>query len=400
MQHMPLAMTPPLAVTAAASPDVRVGVIATSLNTPHLRGMGKYLGELCRQSRPEHRLELKLLAQDASKPMHAPVAPWISTDLFDWRGDRFFLWEQIGVPSRAARHGLQVLHYAENSVAWWQPTPTVVTIHDTLPWESDYETALQRLYWYHLQPRALLRADAVITISQSSARDIVARWPQLESRLSVIPHGIDTAYFDAATAPLPTGLAQRLGGRRYAVYLGGAMPRKRFTWAVETLAAQPDPDLVLVACGFGAAARQPAIDALPPTIQNRVLMADFLSDAELHALYRGAVAMLYPTLYEGFGFPAIEAQAAGVPAIFSPLGSLDELVGPLAMTVPAQDLQAWAAALTQACRMPDAQRRELAQKATAWAQRFRWSTSFEHHLEVYRRVASGAAGRTQPQGLA
>lgn len=379
---------------APATSALTVGLVATSLNTPHLRGMGKYLGELCRQVGPEHRLQLMLLAQDASKPMQAPTAPWISTDLFDWRGDRFYLWEQIGVPTRLRRHGLQVAHYAENSVAWWQPTPTVVTVHDTLPWETDYDTALERWYWYRLLPRALQRADAVITISQSSARDILARWPQLAAKLSVIPHGINAAYLDPATAAqppsLPAALAQRLGTRRYAVYLGGAMERKRFRWAVDTLAAQSDPELRLVACGFGAASRQPALQVLPAELRERVVMADFLSDAELLALYRGAVAVLYPTLYEGFGFPAIEAQAAGVPAIFSPLGSLAELVGPLALTAPAQDLAAWAAALEQSCRMPTAERRERAAQAARWARQFSWAASFASHLNIYREVAARA----------
>lgn len=368
---------------------LRVGISATSLNTSHLRGMGKYLLEMCSQAQPDDQLAWTLFAQDASKPMHLPRGQQVVADVFDYPGDRFSLWEQIGLPSRLGRHRLDVLHWAENTMAWWQPCPAVVTIHDTIPWEVELPTRWARWYWHELMPAAFRRCAAVITISESSRRDILARWPDLEPKLSVIPHGIEAAYFDAPTGPLPASLAASLGGARYAVYLGGPMPRKRFDWAVKVLAAQPDEALKLVACGFGAEARETARRALPAELRARVLFSEFLSDAELLALYRGAVAVLYPTLYEGFGFPAVEAQAAGVPVVFSPLGSLTELVGPLTTLVPADDLAAWAAALHEAATLPAAARADKAARASAWAQRFRWSESWRQHLAVYRRVASG-----------
>jgi glycosyltransferase involved in cell wall biosynthesis len=187
---------------------------------------------------------------------------------------------------------------------------------------------------------------------------------------------------------LPPALTTELAGARYAIYLGGAMKRKRFDWALQTLAAQADATLKLVACGFGAEAREAAHKALPHELQGRVLFAEFLSDAELLALYRGAVAVLYPTLYEGFGFPAVEAQAAGVPVIFSPLGSLAELVGPLATLVPAEDVAAWAAALDGAAALSTEARADKAAQARRWAQGFRWAESWRKHLEVYRKVAA------------
>ena len=289
---------------------------------------------------------------------------------------------------RARRLPLTLLHCTEGALPLWQPLPTVVTLHDTLAFEERPDTAGQRLYWDHVIPAALKRAAHVITISESSKRDILARWPELEPRLTVIHHGIEAAYFEPLTVPMPAKLHQALGDARYAVYLGGPMQRKRFDWALQVLAAQPDPALKLVACGFGADAREAARQALPHELQGRVLFAEFLSDAELLALYRGAVAVLYPTLYEGFGFPAVEAQAAGAPVIFSPLGSLAELVGPLATLVPAHDLAAWAAALHEAATLSPDARAGKATRASAWARGFAWSESWQRHLEVYRRVAA------------
>ncbi|WP_422013848.1 glycosyltransferase family 4 protein [Roseateles sp.] len=375
---------------------IRVGVSATSLNTPHLRGMGKYLLEMCSQARPEDGVAWTLFAQDARQRMHLPRHQQVVTDVFDHPGDRFALWEQVGLPRRIRRHGLDVLHWAENTMAWWQPCPAVVTIHDTLPWEMETTDRWQHWYWHTLMPAAFRRSAAVITISESSKRDILARWPALEPKLTVIPHGIEAAYFEPPQCALPAALSHALGGARYAVYLGGPMKRKRFDWAVQTLAAQPDPTLMLVACGFGADAREAARNALPHGLQGRVLFAEFLSDAELLALYRGAVAVLYPTLYEGFGFPAIEAQAAGTPVIFSPLGSLAELVGPLATLAPADDLAAWAAALHGAATLPLNARAEKASEARSWAQGFSWQQSWQKHQAVYLQVAQVSMSPRQP----
>lgn len=364
---------------------MRVGIVARCLNTAHVRGMGKYVMELLRHSTDE--VAWHMFADDPRHELLRPRGDRFTPDIFEFRGDRFRLWEQLGLPMRARRMPLTLLHCTEGALPLWQPLPTVVTLHDTLAFEERADTAEERLYWDHIIPAALKRAAHVITISESSRRDILARWPELEPRLTVIHHGIETAYFEPSTAPVPATLQHALGGARYVVYLGGPMKRKRFDWAVQTLAAQPDPALKLVACGFGVNARETAHRALPRELQGRVVFAEFLTDAELLALYRGAVAVLYPTLYEGFGFPAVEAQAAGTPVLFSPLGSLAELVGPLATLLPAEDLAAWAAALHEAATLSPEARAEKAARASAWAQSFRWSESSRRHLEVYRHVA-------------
>jgi alpha-1,3-rhamnosyl/mannosyltransferase len=183
---------------------------------------------------------------------------------------------------------------------------------------------------------------------------------------------------------LPGELQAAIGASPYIVYMGGPLARKRFDWAVQVMAECGRPDLHLVACGFGAPARATAQSALPQALGQRVHFAPFLSDAELLALYRNAGAVIYPTLYEGFGFPAIEAQAAGVPAIFSAVGSLAELVGPLAFVVEPHDLSAWVQAVQRALAVSGPGRAGRAAAARHWAQGYSWQRSFEQHLAVYR----------------
>ena len=369
---------------------LRVGLVARCLNTEHIRGMGKYVFELIRQSTPRHGLEWVLFGDDARYGMAAPTEKPVVNDIFAFKGDRFHLWEQLGLPLRTIRRNIDVLHCTEGTMSWWQPKPTVVTVHDTLSWDERPDTPVAAFYYEHLLPAAMKKSAAIITISESSRVDILARWPWLESKLSVIPHGIESAYFTQDAGTIPEDLRAGIGGAPYIVYLGGPLERKRFSWALEVLARTEHRSLQLVACGFGSDARRIAATKLPAGLQSRVHFANFLSDSELRALYRGARAVLYPTLYEGFGFPAVEAQAAGVPVIFSALGSLKELIGPLALIVPPDDMDAWLAALTQAITLGE-RRAERAGAALQWATQFSWSESFEKHLAVYQRAAKGAA---------
>lgn len=364
-----------------------VGMVARCLNTPHVRGMGRYLLELLRQSGRVDGLHWHLFGDDPRYPIVPPEGISTEVDVFSFRGDRFYFWEQIGLPIRSIKTGIDVLHCTETTLPLWQPKPTVVTVHDTLTWEEKYPNKVDHAYWNRLQPAALERCAAVITISESSKNDILARWPGLEPKLTVIPHGIGEDYFLEATPALPAATRLEIGGSPYVVYLGGPMGRKRFAWALEVVARCSQPALKLIACGFGDAAAREAKEGLPREMRSRVHFPGFLSEEELIAVYRGARAVLYPTLYEGFGFPAIEAQASGVPVLFSALGSLKELIGPLAMVVPPDDMQAWVSALDSALSSSEETLSGKALAAKAWAKGFSWEKSFEKHLAVYLEAA-------------
>jgi alpha-1,3-rhamnosyl/mannosyltransferase len=108
----------------------------------------------------------------------------------------------------------------------------------------------------------------------------------------------------------------------------------------------------------------------------------FISEESLPGLFRHAVATLYPTLYEGFGFPAVESQAVGTPVLFSRVGSLAELEGPGAIVLPEDDLSAW----VQTCQRLLGHRRENPtpiEESRQWARRFSWDESARRHLDVY-----------------
>lgn len=365
------------------SMTLHVGMVATALNVQHLRGTGRYIKELLRNTRPEDGVTWSVYGNDPAQPMRVPAGLLGTTDVFSFRGDRLRLWEQLGLPLHVHQDRIQLLHSGENSLPVLQSVPSIVTIHDTILWEEPRE-GLDRHYWHDVQSLAYRRCAHVITISESSRRDIEARWPFLRERLTVIPHGIGPEFFDGSTASSPPELTRALGQAPYLLYMGGPQPRKRFGWATRLVAASGRSDLHLVACGFpdgmGGASE------VPSELRGRVHFMPFIEDAELVALYSGARAVLYPTLYEGFGFPAVEAQAAGTPVLFSPISSLADLVGPLAWTPPPENFEAWRAALGEVLGLTEAARASLARQAIAWARRYSWRRSVEQHFELYREV--------------
>ncbi len=370
--------------------NLHVGMVARTLNVPHLRGTGRYVQELLRNTRASDGITWTAYGHNPAQPFRVPENLIGRAEVFDFRGDRFHLWEQLGLPLKVRGSGIQLLHCAENTVPVWQPVPTIVTIHDTVPWEEETH-GLYRHYMHDVQGMGLKRCAHVITISESSRRDIAARWPFLADRLTIVPHGIADEFFSDRRVPLPEVLQKALGNSPYLLYLGGAQPRKRFDWALELLARSGREDLHLVGCGFGAGTAP--LDRIPPQLKGRVHFTPFLEDSELVTLYRGASAAIYPTLYEGFGFPAVEAQAAGTPVLFSPVSSLVDLVGPLAWTNEPQDFDAWLASLREVLSLSPEARAERAEKGVAWARRFSWRSSVEGHFAVYREVLARAGRR-------
>jgi alpha-1,3-rhamnosyl/mannosyltransferase len=368
-----------------------VGAVARCLNTQHVRGMGRYVFDLIDQARYTDEIDWLLFGDDPDRPMSAPQGLRGRSEVFSFRGDRFQLWEQIGLPRKARQLRVDVLHCTEGTLPWWQPVPTVITLHDTLAWMENDGTPWSRFFWGRLMPAALARSAAVITISECSRRDILRFWPALEHKLTVIPHGISPIYFDSGAAPARSDIQNQLGDAPYMVYMGGPLARKRFGWALQVLAGIDDPRVHLVVCGFGESARAGGTAQVPPALRERVRFAPFLSDEQLLALYRGAFVALYPTLYEGFGFPAVETQVAGTPVVFSAVSSLAELVGPLALVREPDDLPGWLEAVRHARNL--GQRRvELAHAARDWALRFSWEQSFAAHRAVYEQAA-GRGGR-------
>lgn len=364
---------------------LRVGVDARCLNGDHLRGMGKSLYELVRRTASSGAIEWHLLADRPDLPMHAPAEPGIATSVFETRGFRFHAWEQWGLPARTKGLAVDLLHAPATSMPWWQPVPTVVTIHDAIPWQGEDPAWPAGFYRDRLLPAAYHRAAAIMTVSECSRRDILKRWPALKPKLHVVSPGVDERYLEIRPDPRPVVIADRVLEEPYLLYLGGADPRKRLSWAIQTWAGVAAKGASLVVCGVERSAHADVRRLVPGDLQARLILAPFINEEDMPRLYMRATAVLYPSLYEGFGLPVIEAQAVGTPILFSDVGSLSELKGPGAVVLPVDDLPAWVRAaahiLDTRSGVPGPDR-----VARAWARQYSWDAYTDRTLAVYDSV--------------
>jgi glycosyltransferase involved in cell wall biosynthesis len=382
---------------------LRIAVDARCLNTEHIRGMGKSLYELIRRTSASGAIEWLLFGDRPDQPFHAPDTS-CQVEAFEMRGYRFSAWEQLALPRAARRAAADILHAPATSMPWWQPIPTAVTIHDTIPWQADTDPHWPPgFYRDRLLPSAYHRASAIMTVSDTSRRDILARWPALEPKLHVISPGVDERYLDAEADRRPIVLGDRELSEPYLLYLGGADPRKRLMWALQawwtSVAAR---HASFVACGVQAAAQEAFRRSVPRELQERLIFAPFVAEDEMPRLYMRATAVLYPSLYEGFGLPVIEAHAVGTPVLFSEVGSLAELKGPAAVVLPADELQAWSRALDLIVQAKPA-RRGPDRVSRAWAQQYSWDAYTDRTLAVYASIVSQqpvqrSTGHISPRG--
>ncbi len=371
---------------------LQIGLDARSLNVAHMRGMGNYLTGVISHLGQRRDISWSFFSNRPDLPFQRPPGTADSpTYLFDCPGSRFQVWEQAALPAQAWHHKVDVLHCPHSSLPLWQPVPTVVTLHDTILWEG--EEAPHSIYLDRLLPRAFARCAALITPSNHSRADILRLWPRLSDKLFVVPHGIDACFLDIAPAPLDRDLTGLGVTEPYLVYCGGLLPRKRLAWAIEIFEAIAAPDLQLVICGVPEERHADYALELKPATSARVRLLPYIAVSAMARLFQNAAAVLYPTLYEGFGFPAIEAQAVGTPILFSPVSSLRELAGPGARCFEPDDRRGWIELCSRlvsehrAGRAPDPEARR-------WARRFSWEEAALRHLQIYQ----AAAARIRPLG--
>jgi glycosyltransferase involved in cell wall biosynthesis len=370
-----------------------IALDARSLNREHLRGIGRCVWELISRGSARHGIQWELFADRPDLPLHLPPVAGLKVHQFECRGYRFHSWEQFGLPRRVSKARASLLHGPASQIPWWQPVPAIVTLHDTIPWQQDEPAWPRGWYTDRVLPRAFHKCAAIITISENSRRDIVSLWPKLADKLHVIPNGVGDAYLQTSPGPLSEILRSNGVREPYLLYFGGEIARKRLDWAIRVLDRLAEPRINLVICGVERAAHARIREQAKPELRDRLLFSPFIPEGEMPRLYQNAIAVLYPTLYEGFGLPALESQAVGTPVLFSALGSLAELQGPGAVVLPPEDLSAW----VDACRNLLAARINgpvPGERARAWARQFSWDTYAARTVDVYRLVLgrSNSAG--------
>ena len=308
-----------------------------------------------------------------------------------WRLSRQLVWEQIELPLRALRMGAAVLHVpggAPGPLA--SPVKAVVTVHDLAPTRdpSLLPHARSRWYWGRMVPRAARRAHAVLVPSAATKRDVVSLAGVAEARVHVAPWGVPLDLHDGADHASAEAVRATHGlPETYVLYVGTIDRRKDYR-ALLGAVARLDPAIALVIAGHVIAGRTDFPEEVVRLgLGPRVRTLGYVSTRDLPALYRGAAAFVYPSFYEGFGFPVLEAMACGVPVVTYRTTSLPEVAGDAAILLdPPVAPETLADAITRVMRDPDL-RRDLVARGHARVASFDWRRTASITAAVYESLA-------------
>jgi glycosyltransferase involved in cell wall biosynthesis len=373
---------------------VRIAIDARKL---HDYGIGTYVRNLLQAlARQTDDAEYVLLCQPADLEFAATLGPRFTSVRVD--AGNYSVSEQIAVPTALARVRANLFHAPHYVVSPFTPCPFVVTIHDCihLRFPEYLPNRLASVYARVMMRQSARRSRRILTVSEASKQDILHYLHVPASKVDVIYNALDERL---ATPPSDEALA-RVRDRYqlsapFILYAGNIKPHKNIDRLIEAYSilrrrGRTDVQLLLIGDQIS---KYPALRRLVHRfdLHGHVRFFGFVSDDVLAALYRLASVFVFPSLYEGFGLPPLEAMAAGAPVITSNVSSLPEVVGDAALLIDPMDAGAIADALTRVFD-DDALRATLIARGCARVRQFSWDRSARRLRDVYAECGRSARG--------
>ena len=383
---------------------MKIGINALFLQTP-ASGSGQYLIHLLKALTEIDKqneyilLGAKPLARDSSDlPYHVSPVPTFAGSS---ENIEKLVWEQFTGPAAARRAGVDLLHVPYFAPPLFPRTPTVITIHDVIPLRLPLYRAGTKVEAYmRLVARAAHKATLIITVSQHARQDIIDALKIPAERVRVIYEAAGDEYTPVTD---PTALATvraRYGlGEQYIFYLGGLDQRKNVLQLVRAFAhlyrQLENPNLQLFISGDPAKQNGPLFPDPRPVaaalgVTNQVIYR-FVEDEDKPAVYGGASLFVFPSLYEGFGLPPLEAMSCGAPVICSNRTSLPEVVGDAAISIDPDDISAMVEAM-RSVLANSALRDDLRARSLQHVAQFSWRKAAAETLAAYEETLARSKG--------
>lgn len=297
------------------------------------------------------------------------------------------LWEQLVWPWLARRHRLDLMHAMAFVTPVATAVPAIITVYDlSFLHYPDRFPALQRHYLTGQTRRSCRGARRVITISQSSRRDVHRYFDVPLTQIDVVTPGVDKRYSPLPTADVEAFRRQKGLPDRFILHVGTLQPRKNLSTLIEAVAAMDGPDTPLVLVGgkgwfFETIFAQ--VEALG--MGDRVRFVGYAPDAELPLWYNAASVLAFPSVYEGFGLPVVEAMACGTPVVAANVSSIPEAAGEAGLLVDPQDVTALRDRITAV--LHDAElAATMRAKGLQHARQFSWARAGRQTAAVYQRA--------------
>lgn len=280
----------------------------------------------------------------------------------------------------------------DHHIPFLRDTPVVATVMDIIPfihpeWASK---RLRRVKNYAFK-KAVQSATHIITISQHSKRDIIELFDIAEQKISVVPLGVNRKFFDRVDKDVMTETKERYGiERNFFLFVGTMQPRKNILRIIQAYRKLPNSikkDYMLVLAGQDGWGSRELKDAIKEMVEsNDGIWLSYLPQNDIYALMQSAKAIVYPSLYEGFGLPIVEGFASQVPMITSNITSMPEVAGDAALLVNPYSVDAIADAMLQLVndkKLCD----KLIESGSQRIKEYTWELSARKHLEIFEMVA-------------
>jgi len=304
-------------------------------------------------------------------------------------------WEQVGIVLAGMREKIDLLHGPYWSNPLWSPWPTVVTVHDVIQFVlPEYAWRKISRVYFGLVSAGARRAQAVITVSECSKQDIMKILGLGPERIHVIGNAVDASLYPVRDAWLLANVRERYGvAPRFVLYFGGFDMRKNVPRLIEAYARLPERlrrEYQLVIAGRYQHLGHPLYPDPRETVRRlgldgNVIFTGQIREQDKAPLYSAATVFAFPSLYEGFGMPVLEAMACGTPVVTSNVSALPEVAGDAGLLVDPYAPEAISNALAELLDSA-ARRNDLARRGLERARRFTWPQVAEQTVRVYKQI--------------
>ena len=359
----------------------------------HFPGIGRYVFNLAQGlARVVEDERVRILFNPGTRNTRfdlASLASSGSVELVPVGASTWSLREQLLGADRRLMADAALWHSAYYVMPYVLPVRSVVTMEDVIPLvlREEMPGALNRLLYRLLNQVAARRAAHVITISKAASEDIRRLLGIPSNKLSVIPLAADSGFHPRNSAEITRMREQLDLPEHYALYVGSNKPHKNLERLVQAWGRVGSDSILVIAGHWDGRYPDAKLVAEQLGLKGRVLFRANVSNSDLPALLSGAELFVFPSLYEGFGLPPLEAMACGTPLVCSNASTLPDLVGDAALLFDPLNVHALGSALERVLQ-DEALRDSLREKGLVQAQRFSWERTARATLGVYGKVVS------------
>ncbi len=361
-------------------------------------GIGRYISELVKHF-PflETEFEFHLLVDKSPAPGEVRGCRMIHLGRF-CRDDGICaklyspFWMNVIVSRYLYKTKVDLFHGANFVLPNQAPCPCVSTVHDlAFIRKPEAYSWTYRRYIYAQVRTAIRRADAIIVVSEATKRDLVDLMDVDPERITVIYHGVSEKFAPISDQEYLSAIRTKFGlPGKFLLTVGVVQRRKNIDTllrAVKPLIDEGLTEAVVLAGREGLGADEVRQTARELGILDRVYFLGYVGDEQLAGLYNLAQCLVFPSWYEGFGLPLLEAMACGCPVVASKVSSIPEVVGDAAVLFPPSDADALTTRLREVLTL-ERLREEMIRKGHLWAAKFTWREAAARHLDLYRRLLS------------